>query len=314
MNVFAVYLPVGKADPAKIEPLLYHLREVLNNGDEVNYQFHIKHLSQVQKPYVKTDVAIVNWGQKKGAGKHSFWEIIGEYVIGSKHYVYINNIEGLTGQSELSPTGKVTRVDEGKFDRRRSESKRGKAVVVFDLELWSGRDAIYARRAEGRLTAQPYFDVASVDAVHPVLSRAVTTRGSELLRAPDGFVYSEASGLATVEFWGDGLRCVRRRGFCVGQGKKGVAKPKHFEQVDGVAACDPGKQGKRRAQASKIMQDKQNPKMVALLRPVPRIALVSSFMARIDRSPPRAGSDPRSLSACSVTAALRRSWSPLLEP
>ncbi|KAG5461085.1 MAG: hypothetical protein BJ554DRAFT_6779 [Olpidium bornovanus] len=49
-------------------------------------------------------------------------------------------------RSEQGATGKVTTVDEGKFDRRRSERKTGKAVVVFDVELWSGRDAIYARR------------------------------------------------------------------------------------------------------------------------------------------------------------------------
>ncbi|KAG5461873.1 MAG: hypothetical protein BJ554DRAFT_5869, partial [Olpidium bornovanus] len=57
--------------------------------------------------------------------------------------------------------------------------------VGFEIELRSGRDAIYVRRrrAEGKSTAKPSFDVASVDAVRPVPSRAVTTRGSEFLRA-----------------------------------------------------------------------------------------------------------------------------------
>ncbi|KAG5458451.1 MAG: hypothetical protein BJ554DRAFT_1317 [Olpidium bornovanus] len=55
-------------------------------------------------------------------------------------------------RSEQGATGKVTRVDEGKFDRRRLESKRGKAVVVFEVELWSGRDAIYARRRRAEVS------------------------------------------------------------------------------------------------------------------------------------------------------------------
>ncbi|KAG5460398.1 MAG: hypothetical protein BJ554DRAFT_7560, partial [Olpidium bornovanus] len=50
-------------------------------------------------------------------------------------------------------------------------------------ELSPAEDGEHA--SEGRTTAKPSFDVASVDAVRPVPSRAVTTRGSELSRGGD---------------------------------------------------------------------------------------------------------------------------------
>ena len=103
-------------DLEKIKPILYHLKEVLNNGDEDNYNWMIKHLAHiVQKPYIKTGNAIVNWGEK-GAGKNALWEWFGTSIIGEKHYVYLNNINDLTGQfTSLFAFGIFVILDEAVF-------------------------------------------------------------------------------------------------------------------------------------------------------------------------------------------------------
>ena len=88
---------VPKYDLKKIQPILDHIKLVLNGGNEDDYLYNIKWLAHiVQRPHIKTGTAPVIFGEQ-GAGKNTIYEFFGEMVIGAEHYIYINDTEDLTG-------------------------------------------------------------------------------------------------------------------------------------------------------------------------------------------------------------------------
>ena len=88
---------VPKYNLKKIQPILDHIKFVLNGGKEEDYLYNIKWLAHiVQRPHIKTGTAQVIFG-KQDVGKKTIYDFFREMVIGEEHYIYINDIEDLTG-------------------------------------------------------------------------------------------------------------------------------------------------------------------------------------------------------------------------
>ena len=63
------------------------MRHVLCAGDEPAYQYLLRWLAHaVQHPETKVGVACLVRSQE-GAGKTSFWEWFGKFVLGGKYYL-----------------------------------------------------------------------------------------------------------------------------------------------------------------------------------------------------------------------------------
>lgn len=83
-NLFQGFANVPKA--GEYDAFQTCLRIVSGNEQQVfdyieNWLAHI-----IQKPYVKTKVAICVQGEQ-GAGKDSFWDAVGDYILGQKYYL-----------------------------------------------------------------------------------------------------------------------------------------------------------------------------------------------------------------------------------
>lgn len=82
------YVPRSQSEyETDLKDILYHLREVLCAGDDASYQYILRWLAHiVQRPEDKIGVCCIVRSQE-GAGKTSFWEWFGKYVLGSKYYL-----------------------------------------------------------------------------------------------------------------------------------------------------------------------------------------------------------------------------------
>ncbi|KNC97210.1 uncharacterized protein SPPG_07597 [Spizellomyces punctatus DAOM BR117] len=86
-------------DEKIIEPVLSHIRQVLNGSVEECWQYTEKWMASiVQHPQIKTEVALVFHGSQ-GTGKNLLMDnFFGRLVIGMKHFLNTNNLDDLTGQ------------------------------------------------------------------------------------------------------------------------------------------------------------------------------------------------------------------------
>ncbi|KAI9007408.1 hypothetical protein BC832DRAFT_539542 [Gaertneriomyces semiglobifer] len=76
-----------------IAPIRHHIYTILNAGVEEHGDFTEKWMASIlQKPFVKTETAIVNFS-KQGIGKNVFWEFFGKFIIGREHYLYLNDLD-----------------------------------------------------------------------------------------------------------------------------------------------------------------------------------------------------------------------------
>lgn len=67
----------------QLATILFHLKEVLCRRDEVIYEYVLQWLAnKVQKPWVKTSVALVTSGAQ-GSGKSVFWEKLAKGIFGA---------------------------------------------------------------------------------------------------------------------------------------------------------------------------------------------------------------------------------------
>ena len=118
MNLFKGFnaKKLDSYDPAVIEPILNHIKEVFNSGIEEHAEYTLKWFaSMVQQPWKKNETALVLYG-KQGTGKNIFLDWIGDMVIGRNHYIYIKNLNDLTGQFTSLYSGKIFTVcDEVSF-------------------------------------------------------------------------------------------------------------------------------------------------------------------------------------------------------
>lgn len=100
LNLFKGFVAtlLNDYDEDIINPIIYHIKTVLNDNSETHFDFNIKLLAHiVQKPWIKTGCAIVVTGEQ-GIGKSIFYEWFGRFIIGMSHYFYSDRIEDVTGQ------------------------------------------------------------------------------------------------------------------------------------------------------------------------------------------------------------------------
>ena len=118
-------------DETLIEPILYHIKSVLSDGIQEHHSFLINWLAHiVQKPHIKTCSAIVNFGSQ-GTGKNLFYEWFGDQIIGKSHYVYISDIEDLTGQFTSLYAEKIFAIaDEVSFSGDIKRSNKLKSLIT----------------------------------------------------------------------------------------------------------------------------------------------------------------------------------------
>lgn len=131
-------------DPDIVQPILDHLRNVLCNNDEANYQYKTKWLALiVQRPQVKNGTALVDHG-KQGAGKNILYEFFGEKVIGKDHYLYVADYDQLTGQFNAQFLGKVFVLgDEITYSGGHKANNKLKSIITQDWQRVEkkGKDA-----------------------------------------------------------------------------------------------------------------------------------------------------------------------------
>ncbi|KAI9091430.1 hypothetical protein DFS34DRAFT_670029 [Phlyctochytrium arcticum] len=94
-------------DKDKIQPLLNHIKDVLNGGIDEHFNYNIDWLASiVQFPGEKNRTALISYGEQ-GTGKNMPYEFFSEKVIGRDHYLYLNNLDDLTGQFTSLSTAKT---------------------------------------------------------------------------------------------------------------------------------------------------------------------------------------------------------------
>ncbi|KAI9090000.1 hypothetical protein DFS34DRAFT_654286 [Phlyctochytrium arcticum] len=94
-------------DETILAPIFYHLREVINGGVEEHWRYLEGWLaSMVQNPEDKNRTAIVLHGSQ-GTGKNILFEWFGQYIIGKDHYLYLNDLDDLTGRFTSLQSAKI---------------------------------------------------------------------------------------------------------------------------------------------------------------------------------------------------------------
>jgi hypothetical protein len=85
-------------DMIQIDLLLKHINEVLADNDPAVAEYILNWLAHlVQKPYKKIGTALV-FRSDQGAGKSIVTDFVGKRVIGSRYYLYCNDMEKVTGK------------------------------------------------------------------------------------------------------------------------------------------------------------------------------------------------------------------------
>lgn len=100
------YKPVDEVDMALIEPVLYHIREILCNGDDELYKHHLSWLKHLlTKAGVPSEVFYIfaGWG---GTGKTTFGEFM-ESVLGEWNVCKLSGTSKLTRSFNAHLQGKV---------------------------------------------------------------------------------------------------------------------------------------------------------------------------------------------------------------
>ncbi len=98
---------LGTFDKGVIEPVRHHLLNVICSGKPEHALYLEKWLASiVQFPWQKTGVAPVIFGDQ-GAGKNILFEWWGKSVIGPYHYLYLNDLNDLTGQFTSYSAAKI---------------------------------------------------------------------------------------------------------------------------------------------------------------------------------------------------------------
>ncbi|KAI8995958.1 hypothetical protein BC832DRAFT_595777 [Gaertneriomyces semiglobifer] len=98
---------LAKYDPQVIEPILHHIKYVINSDNQEHADYTLSWLAHiVQHPEEKNRTALVLYGNQ-GTGKNILFEFFGEKIIGRDHYLYLNNLEDLTGQFTSLSAAKI---------------------------------------------------------------------------------------------------------------------------------------------------------------------------------------------------------------
>lgn len=122
-----------------INPFLYHIKEILADGDEKNYKYILSMLSHyVQRPHIKTNVCMVFISTEEGAGKNIFFDNFNEKIIGSNYTTNIDNLDTLFARFNGILANKiVTVLDEVKTKFGGKSSDQFKSMMTqkcFNLE------------------------------------------------------------------------------------------------------------------------------------------------------------------------------------
>lgn len=115
-----------------IDPFLLHIKEILADGNNNNYNFILNMLAHmVQKPNIKTGVCMVFISSNEGAGKNIFWDNFGTKVIGKNYYTQLNDIDTLMGPFNTVLSNKIlTVLDEVKTKFGGKSSDRFKSMIT----------------------------------------------------------------------------------------------------------------------------------------------------------------------------------------
>lgn len=115
-----------------IKPILNHIKYVLADGIDNNYNYILKMLAHmVKKPHIKTGVCMVFISSSEGAGKNIFWDNFGTKIIGKNYYTQLNDIDTLMGPFNSILSNKIlTVLDEVKTKFGGKSSDRFKSMIT----------------------------------------------------------------------------------------------------------------------------------------------------------------------------------------
>lgn len=126
--------PLDKFNPALIQPITQHIKEVWCKFEEKIYDYLLNLWAHiVQKPNIKTDTALIIKSTEQGAGKGIIVDFLGDHVIGSKYYYYTENVEKLFDKFNSEQANKLlTLVDETSASEKTSKdiSEELKAYIT----------------------------------------------------------------------------------------------------------------------------------------------------------------------------------------
>jgi hypothetical protein len=78
--------------------LMWHFRNIMCDGSKERFDYNIRWMAHaVQKPWRKIAVALV-FRSGQGCGKSVLWDFFGRLILGSKYYLYCNEIEKIIGK------------------------------------------------------------------------------------------------------------------------------------------------------------------------------------------------------------------------
>ena len=140
-------LDTEKFDEKNIEPILYHIKDVMANGDNVVYEYLLNYFAHLlQKPYQRTCVCLC-FKSIEGTGKTLFLDIIRK-IMGEDLYTTTNEMERVLGRfNDLSANKILINFNEtnwggdkkckGKFkalitDDKIAIEEKGKSIYVTD--------------------------------------------------------------------------------------------------------------------------------------------------------------------------------------
>ncbi|KAI8584911.1 hypothetical protein BDZ88DRAFT_471022 [Geranomyces variabilis] len=136
-------------DRAKIEPLLWHNKHVLNGGDEECANYTLKWLASIfQKPAEKNETAIAMFSEQQGTGKSLFYEFIGNLMVGADHFYHSKNLDDFIGQFTGHLVGKIFVIgDEILFSGGHKSNNIVKALITQGTQKCEkkGKDAFLVR-------------------------------------------------------------------------------------------------------------------------------------------------------------------------
>lgn len=122
-----------------ILPFLNHIKEILADNDNRNYNYILNMLAHyIQRPHIKTNVCMVFISTEEGAGKNIFIDNFNEKLIGSNYTTNIDNLDTLFARFNGILANKiVTVLDEVKTKFGGKSSDQFKSMMTqknFNLE------------------------------------------------------------------------------------------------------------------------------------------------------------------------------------
>lgn len=139
------YTNTNDYDNNKIKDFLFHIKDVLADGDNIQYEYILNWIAHIfQKPYKRTNTCLV-FKSIQGVGKTIIMDILGK-MLNEKYYISTNSLDAILGHFTSSGANKLlVNFNETNWGGDVKMEGKFKSFITDDIYKFEkkGKDPIY---------------------------------------------------------------------------------------------------------------------------------------------------------------------------